>query len=367
MISKVVDDTDFSLYHGDCTKVLRSLPASSVHCCVTSPPYFQLRDYDEKGQIGLEETLPDYVARLVEVFREVKRVLRDDGSLWLNLGDSYTLLAKPMGMKPKDLMGVPWRVAFALQDDGWYLRSDIIWEKKNAMPESVSDRPTKSHEYLFLLTKEPKYYFDQEAVREPHTSTRWGGATITQPEDSKYAGESTGASSALSRPGREWNAYPEGGRNVRTVWSIATESYGDSHFATFPQELPRRCIKAGTSEGGCCPECGNPWERLVEKPDFAEQPKRSSDRWDFRNGDRTSAGQQWQDWRDANPDIQLGWAATCGHAHEPVPCTVLDPFMGSGTTAVVARALGRHSIGIDLNRSYCNLAAGRLAQQSLLA
>jgi DNA modification methylase len=322
-----VQDSDFTLYHGDCLDVLRELPAEFVHCCVTSPPYWGLRDYGHDGQIGLEQTPDEYVARMVAVFREVRRVLRDDGTLWLNLGDSYAAnrtyqvpqtrnanhdygdsnaTVVPDGLKPKDLVGIPWRVAFALQADGWWLRSDIIWSKPNPMPESVTDRPTKSHEYVFLLTKSARYFFDAAAIREPATFYGPNGANGSRPE-SPHSGQMLARSGNKNRKpnpaavlgngdtshGIPWEGFD---RNARSVWEIATQPYAEAHFATFPQELPRRCIAAGSPAGG----------------------------------------------------------------------TVLDPFMGSGTTALVARNLGRNSIGIELNSDYCALAARRLGQQSLL-
>lgn len=329
-MSVFVRDADFTLHHGDCVKVLASLPERSVHCCVTSPPYWGLRDYGHDGQIGLEQTPDEYVARMVDVFREVRRVLRDDGTLWCNLGDSYaqgskgnsgairpgdkqgtnagslaTRRGENLGpnrnggtngtCKPKDLIGIPWRVAFALQADGWWLRSDIIWSKPNPMPESVTDRPTKAHEYVFLLTKSARYFFDQEAVREdlaPASEDRYryafGGAKNQALAEANKNGVGVGTRPIGMRE-------PTAGRNVRSVWEIATQPYAEAHFATFPQELPRRCISAGSPAGG----------------------------------------------------------------------VVLDPFMGSGTTALVARNLGRRSIGIELNADYCALAAKRLSQQTL--
>lgn len=333
-----VADPDFTLYHGDCIDVLRQLPDKSVDCCVTSPPYWGLRDYGVDGQIGLEDTPAAFVARMVEVFREVRRVLVPTGTCWVNLGDSYANDGKwggstggkhvsalhgaagglgrdrrDTGLKPKDLVGIPWRVAFALQDDGWWLRSDIIWSKPNPMPESVTDRPTKAHEYVFLLTKQPRYYFDQDAVREPY---RYDGRNVLDREAGQMSHENhrngkrsrwPGISQAQAQARRSVldGGHDESepmdvthiGRNIRSVWEIATQPYAEAHFATFPQELPSRCIRAG------CPENG----------------------------------------------------------------TVLDPFLGSGTTALVARQLGRRSIGIELNADYCQLAANRLSQQSLFA
>lgn len=449
-----INDEMFTLYQGDCLEVLRQLPDASVHCCVTSPPFYGLRDYGTgtwdggnpdcdhlvrtdpkiesstlgggknttghqregfKGscprcgairvdkQIGLEQTPDEYVSKLVEVFREVHRVLRDDATLWLNLGDSYNnrnvsrqsshqgglgfdsddlqkswselkaegrtrMSIEDGDMKEKNLVGIPWMVAFALRADGWYLRSDIIWHKPNPMPESVRDRPTKSHEYIFLLSKSSRYFFDQDAVREPHSSTRWGGTTITQPPDTKYA-EATasgfaGAAEALSRPGREWNAYPEGGRNIRSVWEIATQPYAQAHFATFPQALPSRCIKAGTSEHGVCSECGSPWKREtnVESKDVARHedghgahcpPSHHVGQTPHRVGGFESVS------------TTTGWSPSCLCNASIVPATVLDIFAGAGTTNLVARSLGRRSIGIELNSDYVNLIAARLGQQTI--
>jgi len=232
-----------SFYQGDCRKVLAELPAESIQCVVTSPPYWGLRDYGTDGQLGLEQTPDEYVANMVEVFHAVRRVLRKDGTVWLNLGDSYAGSGKGQmgdGIKPKDLVGIPWRVAFALQADGWYLRSDIIWSKPNPMPESVTDRPTKAHEYIFLLTKSPHYYYDADAIREP--AHDWGGRDRS---NNKTHSGLTGLSphSGLTRA-----SSGEEGRNKRSVWEITTQSYPEAHFATFPEALVKPCILAGTKE-----------------------------------------------------------------------------------------------------------------------
>ena len=251
---------------GDCREQLRTLPAGSVHCCVTSPPYWGLRDYGVDGQLGLEQTPEGYVAELVGVFREVWRVLRDDGTLWLNLGDSYaaggaidpyrrTTSGKLMppqgrspvtsGLKPKDLVGIPWRVAFALQADRWYLRSDIIWSKPNPMPESVTDRPTCSHEYVFLLTKRERYFFDAVAVREKSAGAWDSAKGFSAGGKRGAAGHSFFTGAETHKTGRQT------GRNIRSVWTIPTRSFPGSHFATFPPALVEPCVKAGTSERGC--------------------------------------------------------------------------------------------------------------------
>ena len=310
-------DDWLTIHGGDARDVLPTLADQSVHCVVTSPPYWGLRDYGSDGQIGLEATPEEYVANLVAVFREVRRVLRDDGTVWLNLGDSYNgsgaiggagkqhtnggSVSRPdnragwPGLKPKDLVGIPWRVAFALQADGWWLRSDIIWSKPNPMPESVTDRPTKAHEYLFLLAKRERYYFDQEAVREAHT-TPDGMGWAANGKGTRYStsdyGEHRGAADFSRSDGLQAMGGHPNGRNLRSVWTIATRPYPGAHFAVFPPELPERCIKAG------CPENG----------------------------------------------------------------VVLDPFAGSGTVGVVANRLSRRAILIDLNPAYLEQQMRRNAQ-----
>lgn len=274
-------DHDAQIYHGDAAETLRVFPAGIAHTCVTSPPYFGLRDYGNDGQIGLEETTDEYIDRLVAVFARVRRVLRDDGTMWLNLGDSYGA--------GKQMLGIPWRVALALQDDGWYLRSDIIWHKPNPMPESVTDRPTKAHEYVFLLAKSQRYYYDAEAIEErANNEARPAGQYHKHPDSGRREGQTPGSTNL--------GAAVEF-RNKRTVWTVAGSAYAGAHFAVFPPALIEPCILAGSPEGG----------------------------------------------------------------------VVLDPFMGSGTTAHTARRLGRKSIGTELNADYIELAAKRLQQQSLLA
>ena len=373
-------DDHLTLYGGDCRAVMAEMPAESVHCVVTSPPYWGLRDYGtatwdggdaacdhlEKGggtgkstlgaasgghaiseagqvrstersfvaakvacrkcgarridsQLGLEPTPEAYVANMVAVFREVRRVLRADGTLWLNLGDSYANggqerpgssdagaftphdqirrrpgIAKPraQGLKPKDLVGIPWRTAFALQADGWYLRSDIIWAKPNPMPESVTDRPTKAHEYLFLLSKSPRYYFDADAVREDAIHA---GRVVKASDATTAKNAQKGQYGATALGFTQHDTVVGSGRNLRSVWTIATEPYPGAHFATFPRKLVEPCVKAGCPEGG----------------------------------------------------------------------TVLDPFAGSGTTLLVAQALGRKGVGIDLSPDYLKQALIRNAQTPL--
>lgn len=360
-----------TLYYGaDCRETLRRLSDASVHCVVTSPPYWGLRDYGTgDAQIGLEKTPEDFVAELVDVFREVRRVLRDDGTLWLNLGDSYAgagpsgasyqsetttrregrrqegnfTISKtlgdrglsykdkkpipPPGLKSKDLVGVPWMVAFALRADGWYLRSDIIWAKPSCMPESVRDRPTKSHEYLFLLSKSVRYYYDVDAIREPITTAPQGRRTTEAFSDT---GRPDHRKASMSY---RYDGVAPGnpaGRNKRTVWTVNPRPYPGAHFAVFPPELITPCVLAGTSEKGCCPECGTPRRRVAE-----------------------GAGG-----REGGP---TGWEVACDCGRDDaVPCTVLDPFSGSGTTGQVALDHGRAYVGIDLSRDYLDLARARL-------
>lgn len=261
----------YQLFIGDCKESMRKLPDQSVHCCVTSPPYFGLRDYGVDGQIGQEETPDLFIQNLVEVFREVKRILRDDGTLWVNIGDSYSnqpsgghgymdgrrnrdqrkAAGIHPGFKQKDLIGIPWMLAFALRADGWYLRQDIIWHKPNPMPESVKDRCTKAHEYIFLLTKSQKYYYDHESVKEPCSESNIEDFLRRKTLDNKGKGKGTydEARPDLCRS-REAYMPSDFRRNRRSVWTIGTKPYKGAHFATFPPDLIEPCILAGSPPGG---------------------------------------------------------------------------------------------------------------------
>lgn len=370
------------IHLGDVRSVLAGLSESSVQCVVTSPPYWGLRDYGVEGQLGLEATPEEYLSNMVDVFRAVRRVLRSDGVAWVNMGDCYAGAgysnhentggalrtqggkqhhSSGTGLKPKDLVGMPWRLAFALQSDGWWLRSDVIWSKPNPMPESVTDRPTKAHEYVFLLTKSARYFYDADAVREPHAEV-----SLARARRNRYGGKYNGSDPAEhGRLKAGANYGPDGdpdkvcspaGRNLRTVWEIATQPFREAHFATFPEKLVEPCILAGTSERGCCPECGAPWRRVTETR--YENP-----------GNRTTNGPRSLAQRHETPGFEsrkekrvstTGWDAVCDHGHDPVPCTILDPFGGSGTTAVVATRHGRRAILIELNPEYAEIAVRRI-------
>jgi DNA modification methylase len=359
------------------------------------------------AQLGLEKTPEEYVAKMVLVMREVRRVLRDDGTLWLNLGDSYagggqtgrndngrpekgrgwaeyditrTKIDRRDGLKPKDLVGIPWRVAFALQADGWYLRSDIIWAKPNPMPESVTDRCTKAHEYVFLLTKSAKYFYDAEAIREKGICTaeqviRQVKINSRNPEHRDGEGGIARALGSLSSKHNE--PYSDGNRNKRSVWTITTQPYPEAHFATFPEELPKICILAGTSAKGCCAKCGAPWERILSERDADIKAAPSDYTRAFTKGPLVNVGHgvgigvggghKRQQWLDEHPRKTIGWQPTCECCSLAdmykdgtwTRCTVLDPFAGSGTTGAVALELGRKAILIELNPKYIELIEQR--------
>jgi DNA modification methylase len=366
-----------TLYPGDCREVLKRLPAASVHCCLTSPPYYGLRSYlpgghpDKPKEIGLEPTPDDYVAQMVAVFREVRRVLRDDGTLWLNLGDCYSGSANSGGAnrnsgghavriagltlkpgKPKDLLGIPWSVAFALRDDGWWLRSAIVWHKPNPMPESVRDRPTSAYEHVFLLAKGERYFYDAEAIRQEPT-----GRT----DPIRSFGHVPDRSDRDNTNGYQLDALK--GANARNVWTIATEPFRDAHFACMPPELAERCIKAGTSERGCCPLCGAPWWRIVAIETRPNAPSLQG-KYNGNNRHRTISGGVGNDSRRRD---ERGWQASCScPPHQPIPCTVLDPFAGAGTTGLVADRLQRRAILIELFPKFTDMAERRVVRDAPL-
>jgi DNA modification methylase len=528
----------WTLLHGDALDMLATLPAASVQCVVTSPPYYGLRDYGTAGQIGLEASPAEYVARLVAVFREVRRVLRDDGTVWLNVGDSYgsgevgrhdgynptrtngsgtkkpfgerNQRSRPSGFKPKDLIGIPWRLAFALQEpyytgrikaerdrvwlaamidaegcmfihkrkvgqnngqgyerksdtygsglevantseavvkrcleiagvgsicrqdkdrrqplfrwnlrtnecreivrevypylvakqhqarlligcpssgqnaeaahaamillhgggettvdfpapasmfeQGFYLRSDVIWNKLNPMPESVQDRCTRSHEYLFMLSKRATYFYDAAAIAEPGSKL----AGTSHPFGNKVAApRGVSALTGNMRPGVDY--IVSGTRNKRSVWTISTTGYAGAHFATMPEKLVEPCILAGTSERGCCAACGAPWVRVVERQTSTAQRVGGDANWHKANQSNHRAGGYYD-----SQAMTTGWQPGCAcQAGDPVPCVVLDPFVGSGTVPLVAARFNRRSIGIDLSAEYLRLAERRLMGQPM--
>lgn len=482
------------ILHGDCLSVLRTMPEASVHCCVTSPPYWSLRDYgvpptvwggrkdcahewvtagsregygskkkwqhsmtnqpaengrgesqDSKrarsredggwtqieqgkfcaqcgawlGCLGLEPTPDLYVEHIVEVFDAVHRVLRHDGTLWLNLGDCYAAGGRggdtgassglqgskrhqeeskvaasripqrtsfrrdrrPTGdvrhkqapdLKPKDLVGIPWMVAFALRARGWYLRMDCIWAKTNPMPESIKDRPTKSHEYVFLLAKRESYFYDAEAVRESDGGRSAGNKTRKHRADHGGNRALKNAHQGFSVP---WKSGA--GRNRRSVWTLSTAPFQGAHFATFPPRLVEPCVLAGTSAHGCCSMCGAPFTRVVERGAPLDEQKAVAGA-DSHGGYRGKATKSYEASGAQDPSavkarildgmrerITTGWKPTCRHAlREVEACTVLDPFAGSGTTGMVASRLGRRFIGIELNPDYIAIAEHRAAPPS---
>jgi DNA modification methylase len=378
---------------GDVRPLLATLPDESVHMVCTSPPYWSMRDYGIDGQLGLEPTVEEYVANLVEIFADVHRVLRKDGTLWLNLGDCYvrgrsgpsggksTLQGTRhsqdeskraresfrrarrdvgdvrhkavAGRKPKDLVGQPWRVALALQAWGWWLRRDIIWHKPNPAPESVRDRPTSAHEYLFLFAKAKRYFYDQEAIRERVTGGGHSRGKALNPKAVAAPRQVRAkASFALSTKGMVST------RNKRSVWTITPEASKAAHYATFPVKLVDPCILAGTSEGGVCSCCGAPYERVIEIDD---PEGRLGKGYHDHTGDIVR-GQRGIPYADGAPSRRtVGWRATCTHEAPAARAVVLDPFIGTGTTAVAAWKRGRDYIGIDISPEYVAIAEARLA------
>ncbi len=481
------------IHVGHVIDVLKSLPEQSVHCCVTSPPYWGLRAYGTDpqvwggaaecdhewgdylpgrkrdnqhvseapgarggglkhsasnhtmptagqfcsvcgawcGELGSEPTPDLFVAHMADVFREVWRVLRDDGVLFVNMGDSYCSTDKwggggantgkqtvngdevPSwavrrrrqsidGLKPKDLIGAPWMLAFALRDDGWYLRMDIPWVKRNPMPESTLDRPAKSLEYVFMLTKNERYFFDMESIKKVASGTSGGASFGAQTKiadgdktaDGGHAQTNGGLVQSRKLASKEERAKYDQTRHFRNgdLWfeslaephglcclddeivglDVCMESFPGAHFATFPRRLVEPLVKAGTSQKGCCAACGAPWERIIDKPDASERVdyEGKNHGQDQQNGHRRilaavrgarAAGGEHDN--PFPPKLTLGWEPGCHcDAGDPVPCVVLDPFFGSGTTGLVAEALGREWIGVELNPDYAEIAKARIAR-----
>ena len=375
------------LYAGDCLDSLKQLKDQSVHTCITSPPYFALRDYGGQGQLGLEETPKEFVDNLVNVFKEVKRVLRDDGTAWLNIGDSYgaqngkgfntnanvgstnratemqkrygdisshSTIQDRTGLPPKSLLGIPWRVAFAMQDDGWILRQDIIWNKPNPMPESVKDRCTKAHEYIFLFSKSKKYYFDNEAIKEESVTVNSKGER-GKPNSAKNVGKSVEGVDGFDVRGgfKDMGTYEK--RNKRSVWTVATKPFAEAHFATFPPDLIEPCVLAGCPEK-ICVDCGKPYKRVMQKPKQLEVDRNKRSGLDDRK-----VGGVLDKYNRENPPIDLGMQKQCDcETNETKAGTVLDPFAGSGTTAEVSNAHVRDTVLCELSDDYIKIAVKRL-------
>jgi DNA modification methylase len=344
-------------------------------------------------QLGLEPTPDEYVANLVAVFREVKRVLRDDGTLWLNLGDSYargfgggtpgeksstnagsydgrTARTLPTGLKGKDLVGIPWMVAFALRADGWYLRSEVIWAKPNPMPESVTDRPTRAHEQVFLLSKSARYFYDSDAVREPSAESTLARADCRPTDSPKH----------LEAEGNHWNGsgptsrYGATGANKRSVWNIATAPFPGAHFAVFPPKLVEPMVLAGSADRACG-VCGSPWVRQVEAtaPDGRTARVVGGKAYDDEGvplmGDNMIDHGVRGAWNSGGVTLErrtVGWEPSCDHQDDTGASTVLDPFCGAGTTGVVALRRDRSFIGLELNPAYAELARQRIRDDAPL-
>ncbi len=374
------------LFKGEALGVLSGMKSESIQCCITSPPYWGLRDYDVEGQLGLEKTLEEYVSKVVEIFREVKRILRKDGTLWLNLGDSYNanqgsgfdtnkdgrakkaVAASPklnIALPPKNLVGIPWMVAFALRQDGWFLRQDIIWHKPNPMPESCTDRCTKAHEYIFLMSKSAKYFYDSEAIKVKGASNKWGKHT-----NPKYGKEKQGKMGSAKELTQQEYIDKYKTVNKRSVWTVPTKPFSGAHFATFPPALITPCVLAGTSKKGCCAKCGAPWERVVEN---------TKEYQEFVDSERNRKAVMGRSMRDGLPGAggisrgtsnksvskaskTIGWQPTCNCKTESNldSCIILDPFIGSGTAAVVCERLNRKWVGIELKKESCEMAKQRI-------
>ncbi len=448
-------DLHAKLYNKDC-RSMRELAGESIQCVVTSPPYWGLRKYSGeqeliwddrdcehqwgkemikhdalrhrpgehcivgseknpaihpgnkvnsgfcslcgawKGAYGLEPTPEMYIEHTIEILREIRRVLRKDGVVWWNIGDSYatssagtrdmepvtweengkakkramTRIDKVPGLKPKDLCLIPFKVAIACQEDGWWVRSVIIWSKPNPMPESVTDRPTESHEYILMLTKSARYYWDAEAVRE-----KYADVTLNDPrvgKDKSRGGIKDYANAGVQNPSdvreRIFNNLGTG-RNIRSVWEFPTTPYAKAHFATFPEKLPEICIKAGTPEVGCCSKCGSPYERISERQTNDTRPGRNTGEGKSGTANDPNQSLHQSDLSKYRQQISyetLGWQPTCKCNADKVPGLVLDPFMGAGTTLWVAKKLNRRAIGYEISEEYCHLTVDRLRQQVLL-
>lgn len=432
----------YEVFIGNCMDSLKKMADESVDCCVTSPPYWGLRDYggggivwggEEEcnhdwegftrpsentrnndnslqlksaywtpqeqafctkcdawfGQLGLEPTPQQYVKNMVLIFEEVRRILKPQGTLWLNLGDSYcgtghkgtemkdkkhpegrngqvfAVNKKIDGLKRKDMVGIPWRTAFALQEAGWWLRQDIIWAKPSCMPEPVKDRCTKSHEYIFLFAKSEKYFFDHLAIKEPighHMERRIerGSTIVPSNKHTQEARMGKPESNQMFAKESTLQQIAANGRNKRDVWWVSPKPYPEAHFAVYPPDLIEPCILAGTSAKGCCSKCGKPYVRITEGAehdhvDFSDRNEKTGVGHRHRK-----IGQKYANWRKKNSHRTVGWEATCECDADVVPSVVLDPFGGSGTTAGVAIKHGRKAILCELNEEYASLIPSRI-------
>ncbi len=394
------------IIHTDALSGLKLLPDGCVDMVCTSPPYYGLRNYsvdkikwaafsytiwgltieipEWTGCLGLEPTPQMFVGHLVMIMNEVRRVLKPSGVAFVNIGDSYASKAggynvngsrganaviskgtqsavlshkkrtPPIGIKEKDLMGIPWLLSFALRDAGWYLRQDVIWSKGNTVPESVLDRCTKSHEYIFHLSKSKIYYHDAEAIKEPSK----------EPEDDRGARKNRKRFPTKQINGiRNSGVYPMA--NKRSVWQFNTSPFPDAHFATFPEELPELCVKAGSSEHGCCSECGKPWKRILKKSgQLAGRDRNHGGRVDGK-----ARPAQWENGQNPTSTATVGWQPSCtcfmggGGISTVVPAVVLDPFSGSNTTGATAKKLGRDFISFEMNPDYIKIAEKRMGKE----
>lgn len=414
------------IIQGDSLETLNQLPDECIDCCITSPPYYGLRDYGVEGQMGSEESPEEFITSMVRVFSEVKRVLKNSGTCWINIGDSYSsgasgdnmqnrsvqamagnvqmpgdgdrkkngsVYRKPLKhdiIKPKDLIGIPWMLAFALRADGWYLRQDIIWHKPNSMPEPVKDRCTKSHEYIFMLSKSRNYYYDSFSIKEKvsektherYADHKWAnGNTVEKAHSFHQPKENQNKARKMAKAGTgiknntsfdEAMAVMPDMRNKRSVWSVSTEVFPEAHFATYPQALILDCVKSGSSEHGCCSQCGAPYERILEPSasyaavlgtGYHDHKEDGSRGMTQTNG--TNIQNKMRDAGIGGAEYESkGWKKTCScEVVEIQPALVLDPFMGAGTTALVSRKLYRDFVGIELNPEYISIAERRLKKE----